>query len=77
MLLNTLFLSTILSDKLACFLPPNFFLSKTLLIFGGCLRGAQKLIGEKLKVVWAEFSTLSLAVLLHSSTKGLHTYSRF
>ncbi len=27
------------------------------------MRGAQKLTGENLKVVWAKFSTLSLAVL--------------
>jgi hypothetical protein len=30
--------------------------------------GAQKLMGDNLKVVWAEFSTLSLAVLIMSAT---------
>ncbi len=30
--------------------------------------GAQKLTGDNLKVVWAEFSTLSLAVLITSAT---------
>ncbi len=33
--------------------------------------------GENPKVVWAEFSTLSQAVLLHSSTSAQHTSSCF
>jgi hypothetical protein len=36
--------------------------------------GAQKLTGENPKVVWAEFSTLSLAVLLLRKKYMLHTH---
>ena len=42
----------------------------------GLQRGAQKLMGENLKVVWAEFSTLSLAVLLCVQLHGLCKYGR-
>ncbi len=35
-------------------------------------RGARKLTGENLKVVWAEFSTLSLAILLCMQLYGIY-----
>ncbi len=35
-------------------------------------RGAQKLTGENLKVVWAEFSTLSQAILLCMQLHGIY-----
>ncbi len=34
------------------------------------IRGVRKLRRESLKVVWAKFSTLSWAILLHSSTNA-------
>jgi hypothetical protein len=38
-------------------------------------RGAQKLTGENLKIVWAEFFTLSLAVLLLCKKCMLYTHA--
>jgi hypothetical protein len=34
------------------------------------VHGALKLTGENLNVVWAKFSTLSLAILLYSSASA-------
>jgi hypothetical protein len=42
---------------------------------GTLSRGAQKLKGEKLKVVWAEFSTLSWAVLSCMQLHGVYEHS--
>ncbi len=45
-----------------------------------CVRlnqGVLYLTGENTKVVLVEFSTLSLAVLINSSTSALHTNSHF
>jgi hypothetical protein len=39
--------------------------------------GDQNLREEHLKVIWTEFSTLSLAVLLQSNGKGWHPYCHF
>jgi hypothetical protein len=36
-------------------------------------RGAQQLPRENIEVVWAEFSTLSWAVLLDNTKKAEHT----
>jgi hypothetical protein len=40
-------------------------------------KGARYLMGENLKVVWAEFSALSLAILLYCTTSARQTYNRF
>ncbi len=39
--------------------------------------GARYITGENLKVVWAEFSTLSLAVLLNRNLSRQQKHSRF
>jgi len=39
--------------------------------------GAQYQMQENLKVVWAEFSTLSYAVLLHNKEHARHTHGHF
>jgi hypothetical protein len=46
---------------------PNAKWPKNVSGYTAC-RGEQRLTGDNIKVVWAEFSTLSLAVLLLSST---------
>jgi hypothetical protein len=49
-------------------------LSFAMLSFVMLSRGAPKLMGENLKVVWAEFSTLSWAVLLLCKKCMLYTH---
>jgi hypothetical protein len=39
--------------------------------------GARYLMQEKLKVIWAEFSTLSYAVLLQNKEHAWHTHCHF
>ncbi len=43
---------------------------------GELTRGALKLMGENLKVVWSEFSTLIKAVLLCVQLHGLYKHGR-
>jgi hypothetical protein len=48
-----------------------------ILNFGMIHRGARYLTGENLEVVWAEFSTLSCAVLFQINLNAWHTHSHF
>ncbi len=61
-LLNVIFMSVVM----LCVMASLLGLDK----FNHTQRGVRLLMGENLEVVWAEFSTLSLAVLLDNTKNG-------
>jgi hypothetical protein len=67
------FVTDLMQNKLERLSLENIFLSGLIIVLK---LGARKPTGENLKVVWAEFSTLSLAVMLCMPLRCIYNHGR-